>query len=123
MGMIKENARRMVHCVRSSRSSTRRRNLLFIPVTIAGVLFGALSGPLKYAEAQSRNQDVQHVVVTLNKSRTLQLSRSFASAVVGSPEFVDALPMSDRRLYIQGKKVGTTNISVFDESRQLISVI
>ena len=31
--------------------------------------------------------------------------------------------MSDRRLYIQGKKVGTTNVSVFDQSMQLIGVI
>jgi len=29
---------------------------------------------------------------------------------------MDALPMSDRVLYIQGKKVGTTNVSVFDQS-------
>ena len=31
--------------------------------------------------------------------------------------------MSDRTLYIQGKKVGTTNVSVFDQSMQLIGVI
>ena len=62
-------------------------------------------------------------MVTLHKSRTLMLQQPFASAVVGSPELVDALPMSDRRLYIQGKKVGTTNVSVFDQSMQLIGVI
>ena len=66
---------------------------------------------------------VRHIVVTLNKSRTLLLQKPFASAVVGSPDIVDALPMSDRRLYIQGKKVGTTNVSVFDQSMQLIGVI
>ena len=43
--------------------------------------------------------------------------------MVGSPDIVDALPMSDRALYIQGKKVGTTNVSVFDQSMQLIGVI
>jgi pilus assembly protein CpaC len=31
--------------------------------------------------------------------------------------------MSDRVLYIQGKKVGTTNISVFDQSMKLIGVL
>jgi Flp pilus assembly protein, secretin CpaC len=51
-----------------------------------------------------------------NKSRTLRLEKPFASAVVGSPDIVDALPMSDRTLYIQGKKVGTTNVSVFDQT-------
>ena len=62
-------------------------------------------------------------MVTLYKSRTLVLEKPFASAVVGSPDIVDALPMSDRRLYIQGKKAGTTNVSVFDQSMQLIGVI
>ena len=36
---------------------------------------------------------------------------------------MDALPMSDRVLYIQGKKVGTTNVSVFDQSMKLIGVL
>jgi pilus assembly protein CpaC len=62
-------------------------------------------------------------VVTLYKSRTLKLEQPFASVVVGSPDLVDALPMSDNRLYIQGKKIGTTNVSVFNQSMQLASVI
>jgi pilus assembly protein CpaC len=36
---------------------------------------------------------------------------------------MDALPMSDRVLYIQGKKIGTTNVSVFDQSMKLIGVL
>ena len=36
---------------------------------------------------------------------------------------MDALQMSDRVLYIQGKKVGTTNVSVFDQSMKLIGVL
>jgi hypothetical protein len=105
-------------CVRGSQPSIRLRNLLFVPLTIAWVLLGVGPGPLQYAQAQSRNEDagVQHIVVTLYKSRILQIEKPFGSAVVGSPELVDAMPMSDRRLYIQGKKVGTTNVSVFDRA-------
>jgi len=66
---------------------------------------------------------VRHIVVTLNKSRTLRLDKPFSSAVVGSADIVDALPMSDRVLYVQGKKVGTTNISVFDQSMRLVGVL
>jgi pilus assembly protein CpaC len=118
MSSIQGGARRMVRwCVRGSRPSTRLRNLLFVPLTIAWVLLGVGPGPLQYAQAQ------QHIVVTLYKSAILPIEKPFASAVVGSPELVDALPMSDRRLYIQGKRVGTTNVSVFDQSMQLIRVI
>ena len=104
-----------------------RLRLLFVPVLIAWALLGVGLGAVQLAQAQSRDEDsgggVQHIVITLHKSRTLVLEKPFASAVVGSPDIVDALPMSDRRLYIQGKRVGTTNVSVFDQSMQLIGVI
>jgi pilus assembly protein CpaC len=61
--------------------------------------------------------------VTLYKSRTIHLDRPFATAVVGSPDIADALPMTDRGLYIQGKKIGTTNVSVFDSEQKLVTVI
>lgn len=63
------------------------------------------------------------VVVMLNKSRTIRILRPFATATIGAAEIADVLPMSDRSLYIQGKRVGTTNLSLFDESQRLISVI
>jgi pilus assembly protein CpaC len=82
---------------------------------------------LRTAQAQSwvseESGRVRHVVVTLNKSRTLRFDKPFASAVVGAPDIMDALPMSDRVLYIQGKNVGTTNVSVFDQSMKLIGVL
>jgi pilus assembly protein CpaC len=90
---------------------------------IAWVLLGVGAGPLQYARANGDDGGVQHIVVTLYKSRTLMLPQPFASAVVGSPDIVDALPMSDRKLYIQGKKVGTTNVSVFDPNMRLMGVI
>jgi pilus assembly protein CpaC len=104
----------------------RLRHLFFVPLIIASALLGVAPGPLQHAQAQPQNEEsgaVRHIVVTVNKSRTLRIEKPFASAVVGSPDIVDALPMSDRTLYIQGKKVGTTNVSVFDPSQQLIGVI
>src|SRR5687768_11248047 len=56
---------------------------------------------------------VRRITVTRHKSRTIKLNDPFSTAVVGSPEIADVLPMSDTVLYIQGKKLGATNISVF----------
>jgi pilus assembly protein CpaC len=97
------------------------------------LLVGALTlGPIWHARTaevsstavwQGEGESVRHVVVTLGKSKTFHLDRAFATAIVGSPDIVDALPMSDRTLYVQGKKVGTTNVSVFDQSNHLIAVL
>ncbi len=66
---------------------------------------------------------VRRIAVMRHKSRTIRLDEPFSSAVVGSPDIADVLPMSDRVIYIQGKKAGTTNISVFGKDKQLLAVI
>src|SRR5262249_8638877 len=38
-------------------------------------------------------------------------------------DIADVMPMSDHSLYIQGKKVGTTNLTVFDQNQKLVSIL
>jgi pilus assembly protein CpaC len=104
------------------------KSLLFVPLIIACALLGVGPGSLPQAQAQPQPQNeesdaARQVVVIVNMSRTLRLEKPFASAIVGAPDIADALQMTDRTLYIRGKKVGTTNVSVFDQSMQLIDVI
>jgi pilus assembly protein CpaC len=61
--------------------------------------------------------------VTLNKSKTLVFNQPFSSAVIGAPDIADILPMTEESLYVLGKRVGTTNISVFSADKRLIAVV
>src|SRR5262249_40595034 len=99
------------------------RYFLCAPLIIAATLVGGGAQPGARAEIAASEEAARRSAGTLFKSRTLRFDQQFASAVVGSPDIVDALPMSDRALYIQGKKVGTTNVSVFDQNMRLIGVI
>lgn len=72
---------------------------------------------------RSEGEPVRRLVVTLNKSRTFHIDKPFATAVIGAPDIADVLPISDQQLYVQGKKVGTTNLSVFDQGQRLVSVL
>ena len=95
-------------------------------VTLA--MFGAArSVPAQAADPQIapaiESVSTRALVVTLNKSRTIHFDRPFATAVVGSSDIADALPMTDRALYIQGKKIGTTNVSLFDQNQKLVAVV
>ncbi len=69
---------------------------------------------------QSENVSARQIVVTLNKSRTFRIDRTFATALVGAPEIADVLPLTDHSLHIQGKKIGTTNVSVYDKDMTLV---
>src|SRR5437879_6115976 len=69
--------------------------------TIVALILAALfiSTQPSLAQPSDRNLDAvaaqaRHVVVTLNKSRTVQIGRVFASAVVGASDIADVLPMS-----------------------------
>lgn len=99
---------------------------------IAGLVVGVAAwglaasvAPYSAGAQSSQNESaaVRHVAVTVNKSRTIHLDRAFATAMIGAPDIADVLPVSDHSLYIQGKKVGTTNLSVFDEMMKLVGVI
>ncbi len=73
--------------------------------------------------ADSAGAPVRRLQVVRYKSRTFTLQTPFASAVVGSPDIADVLPISDRVLYVQGKKAGATNVSIFSVDKRLIGVI
>jgi pilus assembly protein CpaC len=84
------------------------------------------ANPEAYAEGvvdDTAYGEVQRVKLTINKSRTFTIARAFSKVTVGNSEIADALPLSDRGLYLQGKSTGTTNVSMFDASGQLISII
>ena len=90
-------------------------------VMSAGVASAWSCGP---ASAQVvEDAPVHRITVTLNKSKTLTFRAPFSTAVIGSPEIADLLPMTDHTLYVQGKKVGTTNISVFSADKRLVAVV
>ena len=65
----------------------------------------------------------RRITVIVNKSRTFNVGRPFARAIVGSVDYADVLPLSDRSIYIQGKRAGTTNVSLFDGDARLIGVL
>jgi pilus assembly protein CpaC len=103
---------------------------MFAGLVVAGLTFFGLSIPAGAAGPNAASPPfvsdgvpVTQVAVTVNKSRTFQVARPFARAIVGAVDLADVLPLSDRSIYIQGKKVGTTNVSLLDADARLIGVL
>src|SRR5277367_505329 len=117
--------------VRKGRTAAPRRLVWVAMLATAGAAaagFGLVPATApawahKSGPCHAVTEQVSAIKVTLNKSRTLCFSDPFSTAVIGAPEIADVLPMTESMLYVQGKKVGATNISVFDQQRRLVSVI
>ena len=93
------------------------------PASVGSAAADSLSARMQGAPVQVEDAVVRHLTVIQFKSVTLRLDRAFSSTVIGSPDIVDVLPLSDSALYIQGKKIGTTNVSVFDPDKHIVAVL
>jgi pilus assembly protein CpaC len=86
----------------------------------AGIPSGAVA---QARAARGPNAILSHVRLVLNKSRTLRIDYPVRDILVGSSEIADVIPLNEGTLYLLGKKVGTTNVSVFDADKRLIGLI
>jgi pilus assembly protein CpaC len=63
------------------------------------------------------------VRVTMGKSESVRVDKSFVDVMVSDADTADAIPLTDRSLSIQGKKIGSTRLSLYGEGKALIGVI
>lgn len=93
-------------------------------VSAYGLWGPSLVGP---ADAQEKFVNlggaVQQVVLPPNDTMTITTGKPFGDLVIGSAELIDVVPLSDKSLFIRGKKTGATNISVYDDDKKLLGVI
>jgi pilus assembly protein CpaC len=66
---------------------------------------------------------IARLAVTINKSETIRFTQPYAEALVASPDYADVAPLTDHAIYIIGKKVGQTRVTVLDEKKRLLGVI
>jgi len=61
--------------------------------------------------------------VAINKSQVLQLDVPFQDLLVGNSEIADVLALSDRSIYVLGKSLGSTSLTIYGREKNLIAVL
>lgn len=61
--------------------------------------------------------------VPLNKSKVVSTDRPIGKALVGSADIADVLPLSERSVYVLGKKFGTTSLTLYDRNNMVLAVM
>ncbi len=62
-------------------------------------------------------------LVPINKSQVLQLDVPFADLLVGNSAIADVLALTDRTVYILGKALGSTSLTIYGRDKNLIAVL
>jgi pilus assembly protein CpaC len=82
----------------------------------------ALAQPVR-AVSETDSRHAGQLDVPVNKSQILRADRPFSKALIGNAEIADVLPLTGSSLYVLGKKVGTTSLTLYDSKNTLIAVI
>lgn len=61
--------------------------------------------------------------VPVNKSEIVSTDVSIAKAMIGNDDIADVLPVSGRSIYVLGKKMGTTSLTLYDSAGRVISIM
>jgi pilus assembly protein CpaC len=111
------------------RATTRRRariaGLLGALLATASISGTAVAEPSAVLPPNVQPAGLQAGVleVPLHKSQVVSADRPIAKAMIGSEEIADIMPVSDRSVYVLGKKMGTTSLSFYDAQGRVISVV
>src|SRR5208282_3459675 len=70
-----------------------------------------------------RHKQRIEVPVVLNKSETVRVDLPFGDALVGNPEIADVVPLTNQSIYILGKKIGVTRLSLLDGKKAVLGVV
>ncbi|MGH6917284.1 MAG: pilus assembly protein N-terminal domain-containing protein, partial [Geminicoccaceae bacterium] len=63
------------------------------------------------------------LLVPLNKSQVLEVDRPFAEISVGNSEIADVTALTQRALYVFGKQLGTTSLTITDSRGAVIAIV
>ena len=104
-----------------ARKTIRRAALL----AAAGLALGIAAPAAAQVGTISLAEDVHagELAVPVNKSQVLRVDRPYAKALIGNPDVADILPLTNQSLYVLGKKMGTTSLTLYDRGNSLISVV
>src|SRR5262245_8781862 len=65
---------------------------------------------------------VGKIRLVVDKSQTRRSDRAFAEALIANPDIADVVPLTDKSVYLIGKRIGNTRLTLLDSSKRLLGV-
>lgn len=101
---------------------------VFVAGSLGLLLSGAVTTVPSLAQdlritLSDRERSTTSATVQPGSSTTVNTNRRFSDLVIGDSSIADAVPLSNLSFYIQGKKTGFTNVSIYDSNKNLLGVV
>ena len=93
----------------------------------AAIFIVAISALPAFASAPIRkvatNGEHVHLNVVVSRAVTLATDARMSEILIGNPEIADVVTLTDRTLYVLGKKIGITTVSVLNDQKRILAVL
>jgi pilus assembly protein CpaC len=103
--------------------------LLRLHLALGAALLGLSFFLATVAFAQQRPVRIQpalqagELVVAVNKSELLRVDRPFEEVSVGNPEIADVVPLARDLVYVLGKQIGSTSLTILGPGGRVVAVV
>jgi pilus assembly protein CpaC len=109
-------------------TGTRLRRFLGAAIAFATLIVVALvtASPASAQRATVRplgGTTGGEMVVPINKSQLLRLDQAFTELSVGNPAIADVLAVTDRTIYVLGKALGSTRLSIYGANKEVLAIV
>ncbi|WP_419815145.1 type II and III secretion system protein family protein [Glacieibacterium sp.] len=103
--------------------SARRQRGLRVALTATALISLGIAQHAPAQVAFVAGQSGAAVAIPLGKSQLVRAARPFSRAMIGNQEIADVLPINGDTVYVLGKKLGSTNLTLYDRSNNLVAVV
>ena len=90
---------------------------------IAAAALGSIAAPALAQDQSLGAGDVYEVNVSAGKSQVLELPANYKDLMIADPKIADVLPLSSRSVYIVGKTMGSTALTIYGPGKTLIAAV
>src|ERR1044071_8593428 len=66
--------------------------------------------------------EAHKIVLKFGKSMVVDVPAPISRASLANPDVADALVLSPRQVYVTGKTIGTTNLTIWQKNEQILAV-
>ncbi|MDH4083648.1 MAG: type II and III secretion system protein family protein [Nitrospira sp.] len=95
-------------------------------ITIMGCALTLLAETQAFGQASvtgaAEQRDIQKLELTMGKSKVLDLPVAIKRASLANPEVADTVVLSPTQIYLTGKTIGVTNVTLWNESGKMMGM-
>jgi pilus assembly protein CpaC len=83
----------------------------------------ALAGPALAQSAPAAASQPVEAVINVGKSQVIELPVPYADVMIADPKIADVLPIGSKSVYVVGKSIGSTALTLYGPGKSLIAAV